>query len=136
MDLQFISSKSTVADTSALITSSESVSKGQPIYISTNNTGSLASSFPATSKVIGLASSDSFLGNSLKVTLEGCFEMFDWSAVTGTSLLSPGQMYYLASDPGKLSTNPPSVDGQVVVRVGTAISETSMVVRIGERIIL
>lgn len=53
-----------------------------------------------------------------------------WDAVTGDSGgLTPGSVYYLdASTAGNLTTTAPDTDGQVVTRVGKALSATQMYV--------
>jgi hypothetical protein len=62
----------------------------------------------------------------------------EWDAVTGqTGGLTPGAMYFL--DPataGKLTTTPPTTAGQLVVKVGEAVSDVELEINISDPILL
>lgn len=59
----------------------------------------------------------------------------EWNAVTGGTGLIVGSTYYLGVD-GSLSSTPPSEEGEFVIRVGTAISTTDLVVKFSDPISL
>jgi hypothetical protein len=52
--------------------------------------------------------------------------------VTGSANLTPGSTYYLSVNSGELTTTAPSADGDTVVRVGTAVSESKMDIEVNE----
>lgn len=98
---------------------------GTPVYISRAN-GQL---YPAdnaasvTSFVVGLLTADvvsGFVGSFNRLTLT----LSDWTAITGTALLLPGQPYFLSAG-GTLSTSVPSAPG-TNTRVGEALNSTTL----------
>lgn len=61
----------------------------------------------------------------------------EWDAVTGGSGgLTAGSDYFLSVSPGQMSTTPPSSDGQVVVKLGRALSTTELRIDIGTAVLL
>ena len=69
---------------------------GQPVYIKSNTHADLAYSNDATaSKMIGLALTSAGAGFSVKYITDGKITLADWSAVLGTTNLTPGADYYL-----------------------------------------
>jgi len=58
-----------------------------------------------------------------------------WAAVTGNPAgLVPNAVYFLDVVLGKLTTTPPSADGQFICPIGTAISSTVFIIRIDRTI--
>ena len=69
------------------------------------------------------------LNGGCQYKMEGLLELTDWTNATenGASTLSAGSFYYLSSsNPGKITTTPPSGAGNFVVQVGFAQSTTKL----------
>jgi len=119
------------------VIASENTSPGQPVYISSSNTVSLAdASDPAKSTVIGLLLVGASANSVCVVLTEGSVLQSDWTDVIGTANLSPGAIYYLATTPGQLTETPPTGDGDTIVRVGVAITEQKLDIEVNEVAIL
>lgn len=76
---------------------------------------------------------------SVTVQTGGLFTLADWSAVTdaASATLSPHAYYFLSSvNPGNLTTVPPTTVGQVVQRVGRAVSADTLSIEIDDPILL
>jgi len=112
-----------------------SASPGQPVYVVSNNNVDLAinTTFP---NVIGLTLNAVTAGNTGDYITEGTITLTDWNAVTGTTLLTPGAVYYLDSTAGLLTSTPTSVIGEHVVAVARAASTTELDIEIAEPILL
>lgn len=108
-----------------------SLVRGTPVYqtATANEVAKAKADAIATSKVLGLVQ-DASIANagSGYVLTDGLLtaSTAEWDAVTGeTGGLTPQARYFL--DPttaGKLTQTPPSVDGQVIAPVLTALSST------------
>jgi hypothetical protein len=87
-----------------------------------------------TARVIGLASQAANAGDFIPAYTDSLFSMGGegWDAVTGGSGgLTPGAVYYLsATTAGRITTTPPTGDGEYVVRIGRALEATVMEVKI------
>lgn len=93
-----------------------SVIVGDVVYISAADTVNKAdASAPATVPAIGIAVA---VGASVTV---------QYSGEVALAGLTAGAEYFLATTPGTMSTSPPSVDGQVVQKLGYAKSTTVFV---------
>lgn len=102
------------------------VKAGQAVYVQQNGQLNLAEAdIFATTNVAGLAVENIAAGFVAQVATQ-TLVLADWTASTGTSLLTPGRSYYLATAPGGLTLVPPIVPGQTVRLVGLAISSTQM----------
>lgn len=75
-------------------------------------------------------------GYAATVQLSGLLDMFSWLAVTGFDALVPDKMYYISETPGLMSLIPPYTRGQVVQRVGVALSFSSFLIDVGEPVLL
>ena len=76
--------------------------------------------------VAGVASADTSIGFGDRPA-HGAVTLPDWSAVADVALLAPGLPYFLAAT-GGLTAAPPGAGGLCNVRVGLAVSPTTMVV--------
>lgn len=123
-------------DVTATFTSA--TSKGMAVYVDGANTVDLAQAdAEATALVIGLAAEAVSAGGVGTYLTEGQVEQSDWTAVTGSATLVTGATYYLSTSvAGGLTTTPPSTDGDIVVRVGTALSTTEMDIEIAQPVLL
>lgn len=120
-----------------------SVVKGAPVYL--NGTASTVDKARAnaasTARVYGLVYDTSISSSATgSIATDGpvVATTTEWDAVTGqTGGLTPGSMYFL--DPataGKLTTTPPTTVGQLVVKVGDAVSTTEFEINISDPILL
>jgi len=115
------------------------VTNGQPAYISAAGVMSLAqANNVATTKVVALVQAPSIAsGASGAYQTTGVLAAADWTAATGSATLTAGADYFL--DPnvaGRLTTTPPSTDGQYLVFIGQAISATELALAIDRPIAL
>jgi hypothetical protein len=67
---------------------------------------------------------------------DGELELDDWTAATGSVLLTPGAPYYLSDTEGVMTPEPPSTDSDYVVKVGRAISTRIFALELGEGVVL
>lgn len=119
------------------MTANETVVVGQPVYVTGNNTVNLAdASAEATANAIGLVILAASANQATIVRTEGEVSQANWTAVIGSAALTPGATYYLGTTPGTMSTTPPSVDTQVVVRCGIAVTTTKFDIEINEVAVL
>lgn len=110
-------------------------SKGQPVYVASNNNVDLAIN-TTEPYVIGLTLETVLAATTGQYITEGTITLTDWNAVTGTTLLTPGAVYYLDSTAGLLTSTPTSVIGEHVVAVARAASTTELDIEIAEPILL
>ena len=67
----------------------------------------------------------------------GHVELSDWTGATGSATLTPGKIYYLsAATAGMITYTAPTGDGNVVVKIGTALTTNVLNLEIGEGVIL
>jgi hypothetical protein len=111
------------------------VEAGQPVYIVSGTNVDLADN-TTNYWVIGLAFEPATAGNIGRYITEGTVEKTDWTNVTGTTLLTPGAVYYLDSTAGRLTSTPTTTDGEHVVAVARAASTTELDIEIAEPILL
>ena len=111
---------------------------GSPLYLTGVGHVDLAQANTAgTVQVAGLALEVVGVGFSCDYISEGSIERSNWSVIAGTTSLSPGATYFL--DPttaGRITTTAPTITGQYVVRVGRAISTTTLDIEIELPILL
>ncbi len=81
------------------------------------------------SKTLGLAIESGSSGNTIQVAMGGYYSQTDWTAIIGTTHLTPHSYYYLTTTAGQLSTTPPSVTGQYVVQIGWALTNEVMLLQ-------
>lgn len=95
-----------------------------------------ASAADGTKPAVGLAIGAATVGSAVSVQTDSVFTLSDWTAITGDTLLLTGFDYFLSVTPGRLSLAQPTVAGQIVQYVGTAVSTTSLLVEIDTPILL
>jgi hypothetical protein len=102
------------------------ITVGMPVYVSAAGSVNKASAGAAgTAKVLGLVKDASIAAaGSGFVQTDGVLSSADWTDVTGTTNLTPGAIYYLATVAGQLTSTAPTGSGQYVMKVGMAISAT------------
>lgn len=112
--------------------------QGMVVYVPSDGHAELAQADAvATSGAIGLAEFDVTATNTGTYLTEGQVSRNDWTLVTGTFSLTPGAVYFLSTSlAGGMSTTPPSVVGETIVRIGRAASLTVLDIEISQPILL
>lgn len=86
----------------------EQILAGQPIYLKATGHCAIARMDDiASATVAGVAVRDAATGFTCGYIADGFLDLADWSAVAGSSTLTPGANYYLAGV-GTISTVPPA----------------------------
>jgi hypothetical protein len=114
------------------------ITQGQPVYVS----GSLAvdeaqANAGGTTEVIGLVRDASIAAAAVgSIQTDGILDVADWTLVIGAAALVVGTVYWLsAAAPGQLTSTPPTGNPNRLVRVGTAISTTSLEISISSPVL-
>jgi hypothetical protein len=105
---------------------------GTPIYLAATGHANLAQAdaMPKAG-IVGFAISEALAGFACNYVTEGKVTRDDWSLVASTSTLAAGQVYFLdPAKPGRITSTPPSLAGNYLVRVGRAISPLSLDIEI------
>jgi hypothetical protein len=111
--------------------------RGAPVYVSSSNVAELAdASAIATAQVLGLVLVGAFIGQPVVVLSEGSIEQSDWSAVTSGGTLTAGSVYYLSATEGQMTTTPPTGTGDIIVRLGIAVTSTKFDIEVNEVVTL
>lgn len=110
---------------------------GMPLYLRAANVADLAlAADPApagvpTCEVIGLAVSNANAGGTVEILCDGQLSLSDWTLIAGTALLKPGARYFLSpAVAGQITGDCPTTPGVTVVKLGVAISTTTLEVEI------
>ena len=113
------------------------IDAGQAVYITAASVATLASaSTLAASYVAGLAAADTLTGVAVNIKRD-TLTLADWTAVTGTTTLTPGSVYYLSNiTPGGLTTAAPDTTNHTLTRVGIASAADTLSIQIEPPIIL
>ena len=110
---------------------------GQPLYAKASGNVDLAdASAISTAEIVGLAYEDASATEDKRYTPDGRITLDDWTNVVGSTNLTPGAVYFLSATAGQLTTTAPTVVGEIVVRVGKALSTTTFDIEIGPTILL
>jgi len=114
-----------------------SLIKGHVVAVDSSGIGVLrATSANNTRNAIGLVVAGAAPTFVAKVQFSGRFELSDWTPITGTVSLSAMAIYYLDLVSGKMATVPPTGTGQIVQKVGRALSPQVLEIKIEPSIIL
>ncbi len=102
----------------------ENVAQGQPLYARSSD-GKLGLARAAGSadeaRVVGFAQTSKNTGQTVRCLVLGTL---------ATSGLDAGELYFLSTGYGGITTTPPSSSGQYITRVGESISGASLHVRL------
>jgi hypothetical protein len=110
---------------------------GQPLYIKPTTKVSLAQADAGSTLAAGLAYSAAETGHSCQYLVNGQITMSNWTAVCGTTLLTPGARYFLSPDTaGMMTTVCPNSTGDTVQCLGIATSTENFTVDIQPSILL
>lgn len=107
------------------------------VAVHSSGTGIVKANATDTSKpAVGLMTADTADTISGAVQTDGPFTLADWTAVIGSASLAAHTLYFLSTTGGLLTATPPSVGGNVVQRIGRAVSATTLAIEIGPTILL
>lgn len=115
-------------------TAGETIHVGQPVYVNPVNAQAYRAEAgsEAASQTCGFCRDEVISGQVFGIVPAGRLELADWSIPLGTSLLSPGMVYYLSSVAGQITASPP-VTG-FSVQVGIAVTTMILDVDIKTRV--
>jgi len=128
--------KDTIADTPAPAVAGfqavcfENVVSGEALYTRTSDGQvgrATAGGTLEQATVVGFAQTSKTTGQTVRVLNYG---------ILSTSGLNEGEIYFLSTTAGTISTTPPSLAGQFVTRVGEASTNASLIIRIDAPILL
>lgn len=127
---------STTQSFSAINENAGAISQGQVVFVSSSGSVNLANNTSeATAKAIGVVEDASIASTaSGSVLTDGTITVADWTAIAGAPTLTAGSVYFLDGVDGNITTIPPILAGSYVVRIGTAISTTTLEVSISRPI--
>lgn len=127
---------STTQSFSAINENAGAISQGQVVFVSSSGSVNLANNTAeATAKAIGVVEDASIATTaSGSILTDGAITVADWTAIAGASTLTAGSVYFLDGVDGMITTIPPTLAGSYVVRIGTAISTTTLEVSISRPI--
>lgn len=113
-------------------------SAGMVVYVSSNGHVDLArADVVGTSAGVGLALSAVTATQVGEYKPEGQITLSDWTAVTGTTTLSAGAIYFLSeTTAGQMTTTPPTLSGETILRVGRALTDTQFDIEIAQPVLL
>lgn len=112
------------------------IGPGQPVAVANAGGFLRASAATAGAAAVGLAFGTAAPSAALPVLLDGSLSLTDWTVPTGAANLLVRSDYFLDVVAGKLTPVPPAVVGQVVQRIGTALSPCRMEIKIQPSIML
>lgn len=127
---------STTQSFSAINENAGAISQGQVVFVSSSGNVNLANNTTeAAAKAIGVVEDASIAPTaSGSVLTDGAITVADWTAIAGAPTLTAGSVYFLDGVDGNITTIPPILAGSYVVRIGTAISTTTLEVSISRPI--
>lgn len=105
------------------------------LVVATHSSGTgvyLANATNDTKPAVGLNTATAASLATATIQTAGPFELVDWTAVTGTTLLTGGSKYYLSTSNGLLTTTSPTTSPNVSHLVGRAVSATVLVIGINQ----
>ena len=111
--------------TPLILVCAEDILQGSPVYIerATSKFRSARADSKPKSFVVGLAVTSGSLGFTVSVQSQS-LSLSDWTAITGTTTLQSGQLYFLCVS-GGLTTIPPTT-AVCLTSVGTAVNSTTL----------
>ena len=82
---------------------------------------------------VGLARIGAVIAGTVTGQTSGLLSLSDWSAVTGTTTLTPQAVYYVSATAGMLTTTAPTGSGKGVQVVGKALTTTIIAILVADR---
>lgn len=101
-------------------TGGPSAVKGQVVYIDGADSEAKLAAYNGVAEAAGFLTESATSGASVTIQTEGEIELSDWTAIIGTTNLTPGATYYLSTG-GLMTATPPA--GTIVV-LGRAMTPT------------
>ena len=110
---------------------------GQPVYVTSAGSTALAKADQSsTSGVVGFTVTSALSGSTSNYVTGGKLILLDWSSVAGSVSLVPGSVYYLDANVAGHITNILPGNGNYLVRVGRAVSTTTLDIEIEPSVLL
>lgn len=111
---------------------------GHALYVVSDGHVDLAQADDITTAgVVGVCFSAASADQAGQYVTEGQVVRSNWTLIVGSTLLTPGSVYFLdASTPGCLTDTPVSGEGNCVTVVGRAVDETTLDIEVGPPIML
>lgn len=115
----------------------EGVNDGQPLYrpAGVATVGLARADVTVKARVCGFALRAAAADADVEYITNGMLELSDWTDVLGSTLLTPGSVYYLGAT-GGITTTAPSSPGQYVTEVGQASTSLKLQIDIKRPILL
>lgn len=107
------------------------IKPGQPVRIRTTDSKIKLASSSDSDVVAGIAINNAAVTETALFVQVGNLELSDWTQATGASVLAPGRRYYLGPS-GMLTLTPPTTG--FFIRVGLAVNETTLAIKIHDSI--
>lgn len=96
-----------------------------------------ASATTSATPAIGLAVAAAGVGGAVTVRTAGTLTLADWTAATGFAALQPGAPYFVSDvTPGRIAVAVVTATGRVVQCVGRALTTDTLVIDIGNPLLL
>lgn len=104
---------------------------GAALYSTGDGTVGLADNdaSAATTRVVGLSTTATTTGQEGAYLTAGHLQQADWTAITGSTSLTPNAIYYLGATPGTLTATAPT-SGGFIVPVAVALTADTLDIRI------
>lgn len=113
---------------------------GNAVYVPSSGHAALAiaSGSDIQANVLGLATEAGIGAGIVRTAGPLTLTLAQWNAITGSSTgLQSGEIYYLDPDiAGHLTLDPPSLAGQIAAPLGLAMSTTTLIINISDRVVL
>jgi hypothetical protein len=105
---------------------------GRPVMVNDANSFRLAKGDTLANQCVGVVATNCNAGANAEVILTGLISQADWTGVTGTIDLTPGDEYFLSTAVSGILTNiPPDTAGiGICQRIGVSIDSRQMFVSI------
>lgn len=104
---------------------------GMPVARHASGSGCIpASANSASGQAVGVVLTGSAPGYASVVQTIGRIALLDWTAITGTTELSPLGTYFLSPDAGQFTLIPPTTGGTYVQCLGDALSAQVLELRV------
>lgn len=101
---------------------------GNPVTTSAATSGKAVKADKDDALFCGLATEAADTDEEFGVIKNGLLTMSDWTDIVGSATLTAGEVYYVSSTPGQLSTTAPSTAGEFIHVAGVATSTTTLFV--------
>jgi len=117
---------------STMVSSGDGIVAGNPVTTSSATNGKVVPADDDDALFCGLALSTADTDEEVSVLQMGPITLSDWTAIAGAELLTPGEVYYVSSTAGQITTTAPVSEGKFIHVAGVAVTTTTLVVGVSE----